>query len=175
MCCDMRLRTIVITLLESGMRVGIEALALKWENVDLEEGTITVALSKTASGLRTLPMSPRLRSELEKWRSTTATVSEFVFFNPQRPKTHIRSVKKGWHNALKVAGVAPFPIYHCRHTFATGFPAAGISDTVIDQLLGHSRRDILRFYTARVLEYLRDAIDALDKFRLSKTPESCNL
>jgi integrase len=79
MCCDMRLRTIVTTLLESG-RVGIEALSLKWENVDLEEGTITVALSKTASGLRTLPMTSRLKSELEKWRTATASLSQYVFF-----------------------------------------------------------------------------------------------
>jgi hypothetical protein len=43
-----------------------------------------------------------------------------------------------------------------------------VSDTIIDQLLGHSRRDVLRFYTARVPEYLRDAIDLLDQLRSVK-------
>jgi hypothetical protein len=44
-----------------------------------------------------------------------------------------------------------------------------VSDTIIDQLLGHSRRDVLRFYTARVPEYLRDAITLLDQLRSVKT------
>jgi hypothetical protein len=50
--------------------------------------------------------------------------------------------------------------------------AAGVSDTIIDQLLGHSRRDVLRFYTARVPEYLRDAINLLDQFRRLKAEAS---
>ncbi len=116
-------------------------------------------------------MTSRLKSELEKWRNATASLSPYVFFNPLRPETHIRSVKKAWHRVLKLAGVPATPIYQCRHSFATRLAAAGISDTVIDQLLGHSRRDVLRFYTARVPEYLRDAIDALDKFRVSKAPK----
>ncbi|MGH9499631.1 MAG: hypothetical protein ACRD3L_10870 [Terriglobales bacterium] len=57
----------------------------------------------------------------------------------------------------------------CRHTFATRLAAAGVSDTIIDQFLGHSRRDVLRFYMARVPEYFRDAINLLDKFRSAKT------
>ena len=107
MCCDMRLRTIVTTLLKSGMCVGIEALSLKWGECDLEEGTITVACSKTASGLRTLPMTSRLKSELEKWRNAAASLSPYVFFNPLRPETHIRSVKKAWHRVLKLAESPP--------------------------------------------------------------------
>jgi hypothetical protein len=48
--------------------------------------------------------------------------------------------------------------------------AAGISDTIIDQLLGHQdHRAILRFYTARVPEYLRDAIARLVELRAAKT------
>jgi integrase len=169
MCCDARLRMIVITLLDTGMRVGIEALRLKWSDIDFEESIITVVQSKTAAGLRALPMTAFVRSELQKWLVVTKGISEYVFFNPQRPCTHIRSVKTAWHNALKLAGIPRFPIYQCRHTFATRLAAAGVSDTIIDQLLGHSRRDVLRFYTARVPEYLRDAINLLDQLRRVKT------
>ena len=87
----------------------------------------------------------------------------------ERPGTHIRSVKIAWHNALRRAGLAPFPIYNTRHTFATRLAGAGVSDTVIDQLLGHSRRDVLRFYTVPVSEYLRDAITRLEQLRATKT------
>lgn len=78
-------------------------------------------------------------------------------------------MKTAWHNALKMAGLPRFPIYQCRHTFATRLAASGVSDTIIDQLLGHSRRDVLRFYTARVVEYLRDAMMRLDQLRTTKT------
>jgi integrase len=169
LCCDLRLRTIVVTLLDTGMRSGIEALRLKWADVDFEASEITVAQSKTAAGLRVIPMTARVKCELQKWHATTTQSSDYVFFNPQRPSTHIRSVKTAWHNALKVAGIPRLPIYQCRHTFATRLSAAGVSDTIIDQLLGHSRRDVLRFYTARVPEYLRDTISILDKYRRAKT------
>ena len=116
-----------------------------------------------------MPMTALVKSELQKWRIATKQVSDYVFFNPQRPNTHIRSVKTAWHNALKMARLPARALYLCRHTFATRLAASGVSDTIIDQLLGHSRRDVLRFYTARVPEYLRDAIGRLDKFRFSKT------
>jgi integrase len=169
MCCDARLGTIVNTLLDTGMRIGIEALRLKWTDVNFEESTVTVTQSKTAAGLRVLPMTTFVKCELQKWRTATNGISEYVFFNPQQPTSYIRCVKTAWHHALKLAGIPRFPIYQCRATFATRLAAAGVADTIIDQLLGHSRRDVLRFYTGRVPEYLRDAINLLDKFRSLKT------
>jgi integrase len=114
-------------------------------------------------------MTPLVKSALLEWRVATKGISDYVFFNPQRPSVHIRSVKTAWHNALMMAELPRFPIYQCRHTFATRLAAAGVSDSIIDQLLGHSRRDVLRFYTARVLEYLRDAMVRLDQLRTTKT------
>ena len=172
MCCDLRLRTLIMVLVDTGMRVGIEALKLKWIDFDFEESIITVTQSKTTSGLRTLPMTPLVKSALLEWRAATNGTSEYVFFNPQRPSVHILSVKTAWHNALRMAGLPPFPIYQCRHTCATRLAASGVSDTIIDQLLGHSRRDVLRFYTARVLEYLRHAMLRLDQLRTAKTAPS---
>jgi integrase len=70
-----------------------------------------------------------------------------------------------------VSRVPRVPAYQCRHTYATRLAAAGVSDTIIDQLLGHSRRDVLRFYTVRVPEFLRDAIYRLENLRSSKIVE----
>jgi integrase len=172
MCCDVRLRLIVTVLLYTGMRVGIEALRMKWTDVDFEEAVITVAQSKTTAGLRALPMTEFVASELQQWHADTNGISDYVFFNPQRPSAHIRSVKTAWHNTLKRAGIPRFPIYQCRHTFATRLAGLGVSDTIIDQLLGHAGRGVLRFYTARVPEYLRDAINLLEKLRAAKTGPS---
>src|ERR1022692_1576173 len=79
MCCDTRLRLIVIVLLYTGMRVGIEALRLKWADIDFEEAIITVAQSKTAAGLRALPMTAFVASELEKWQLAQAAYPSTSF------------------------------------------------------------------------------------------------
>ena len=50
LCCDLRLRTNVITLLDTGMRSGIETLRLKWADVDFEASEITVVQSKNCGG-----------------------------------------------------------------------------------------------------------------------------
>jgi len=164
-----RVITVVTTLLYTGMRVGIEALRMKWSDIDFGESLITVSQSKTLSSQRNIPMASAVKSALRGWHAATGTTSEYVFFNPQHPQTHIRCVKTAWHNALKLAGLPRRPIYSCRHVFATRLAASGVSDTIIDQLLGHSRRDVLRFYTVRVPEYLRDAIQQLEALRASKT------
>lgn len=117
-------------------------------------------------------MTEFVASELQKWYAATEGISEYVFFNPQRPTTHIQSVKTAWHHALKSAGIPRFPIYQCRHTFATRLGGLGVPDTIVDQLLGHSPRGVLSFYTARVPQYLRDAINLLEKLRRAKTGES---
>jgi hypothetical protein len=46
--------------------------------------------------------------------------------------------------------------------------AAGVPDAIVDQLLGHARRDILSHYSVRVPEYLRDAISKLEDLRRLK-------
>src|ERR1700693_3759002 len=70
-------------------------------------------------------MTEFVASELQKWYAATEGISEYVFFNPQRPTTHIQSVKTAWHHALKLAGIPRFPIYQRRHTFATRLGGIG--------------------------------------------------
>jgi integrase len=164
----LRLRTLILLLVETGLRVGIEALPLKWSDIDFEDATIRITRSKTIAGQRVIPMTALCKSTLQKWLAATEGESEHVFFNPQNPAKHIMSVKTAWHSALRSAGLKPFAIYNCRHTFCTRLLATGIPDAIVDQLLGHSRRDVLSFYSARVTEYLRDAINKLEKLRASK-------
>jgi integrase len=124
-CCDLRLGTLFKVLNDSGLRVGVEALPIKRSNVDFEDGTITVVHSKTAAGRRAVPMTERCKTALLEWCSATNGMSEYVFFNRQKLTTYIRRVKTAWRNALRAAGIAHFPIYNCRHTFATRLAAAG--------------------------------------------------
>ena len=99
------LRPLILLLLDTGLRPNAEALPLKWRDVDFEREMITVIASKTPAGLRTVPMTTRLKAELLSWRKLTGN-SEFVFFYPRNPAKHLLHVPKTWARALKDAKVA---------------------------------------------------------------------
>jgi transposase len=63
------IRVLVILLLETGMRSGREALALKWNDIDFTDSVIRIRESKTPAGVRSIPMSDRCRAELLRWRA----------------------------------------------------------------------------------------------------------
>lgn len=149
------------------MRVGIEALRLKWADVDFEEAVISVTQSKTAAGLRALPMTEFVASELQNWHAATEGISEYVFFNPQRPSTHIHSVKTAWHNALKLAGIPRFPIYQCRHTFATRLSGLGGIGCV-----GQDYRPAPRAFATRRAPFLYGASPRISPRRHQSVGES---
>lgn len=53
-----------------GLRIG-EALALRWQHVDLGTGTLYVVDAKTPKGVREVHLTPALREELALWRAET--------------------------------------------------------------------------------------------------------
>jgi len=61
------LRVLVVLILDTGLRSGREALALKWEDVNFADESIRINQSKTLAGIRTVPMSGRCSVELQRW------------------------------------------------------------------------------------------------------------
>jgi integrase len=59
-------RALLSVLVFAGLRIG-EALALRWRDVDLARGTITVRASKTDAGVRTVHILPVLGDELRAY------------------------------------------------------------------------------------------------------------
>lgn len=167
-----RLRVLVVLLTETGLRVGKEALSLKWEDVDLKNDVIHVRQSKTHSGRRIVPLSSFCKAELEMWKNLAGPdFSEFVFPNVTNPRHPLQGGRKAWVSTLKKAGIPFFPIYNLRHTFASRLNAAGCSDTLLAQMLGHSSTSILQTYAKAIDEYRRDAIRKLELFRQNQAKE----
>ena len=113
------LRMLIVLITETGLRVGKEALPLRWQDVD--EGTDTVKVeSKTLAGIREIPLSAYCKEELARWRYLTGPdFSPYVFFNSLNPSVHLQAVRKVWTTSLKQAKIEYFPIYNLRHTFST--------------------------------------------------------
>jgi integrase len=163
------LRPLILLLLDTGLRPNAEALPLKWRDVDFERGMITVIASKTPAGLRTVPMTSRLKEELLRWKKLTSSEnSEFVFFYPRNPARHLLHVPKTWARALKDAKVAKRRLYDCRSTFCSRMYAAGIQPILIELLMGHTGSGLVHVYAKADDDFKRDAATKLEAFLASK-------
>lgn len=162
MATDRVYRALIITLLETGMRIG-EAVALHWHRVDMARGTIDVieqwnphdrrvdAYPK-GKKRRTIPITDRLM-EVLKARDTvrlgkpecgfdheagSVCRSEIVLLGPrgaiidQHNFTNVQ-----WKKALSRAKVGHARVHDLRHTYASRLITAGIPLSRLQLLLGH--------------------------------------
>ena len=169
------LRPLLVLLLDTGLRPNAEALPLKWKNVDFDRGMITVVASKTLAGLRTIPMTGRLKTELLRWRRFTGSTSEFVFFHPRNPAKHLLHVPKTWAHALKDANVSKRRLYDCRSTFCSRMYAAGIAPVLIELLMGHAGNGLVHLYAKADDHFKKDAAAKLEAFVASRSRGESNL
>lgn len=162
-----RIRVLTVLGVETGMRTG-EMLHLKWPDVDFLNGLIQLRQSKTASGIRSVPMSQVCKVELLRWRNLVGPeYSEWVFPNFSNRRHPLQGGRKAWAATLKKAAIPFFPIYNLRHTFATRLTAAGVAGLTVAQMLGHSSTQIVPRY-AQVLDQNRiDAMKKLEALRQS--------
>ena len=150
-------RTLFMTVALTGMRSG-EALALQWENVDLEAGKVAVQRSlswarrkgedvrprfyppKTKAGKRTIPIPDQLRKVLRVWKLQCPPGSEDLVFPAVSGRAAHRGdiLRKGLHPALERAGLRRVDMHSLRHSFASSLIAAGAPVTEVQHLLGHS-------------------------------------
>ena len=153
------LHPLLLLLLDTGLRPSAEALPLRWRDVDFERGMVTVISSKTPAGVRTVPMTTRVKEDLLRWRRLTGPKnSEFVFFYPRNPARHLLHVPKTWARALKDAKVAKRRLYDCRSTFCSRMYAAGIQPIVIELLMGHAGNDLVHTYAKADDDFKRAAV-----------------
>jgi integrase len=71
-------KAIVATLLFAGLRIG-ELCALRWRDVDLAAGWLTVQDSKTDAGRRRVKIRGALRDELDELKPTEVDTDGYVF------------------------------------------------------------------------------------------------
>jgi integrase len=162
------LRPLVLLLVDTGLRVGKEALPLKWEDLDFLNDVVHVRDSKTPAGKRSIPLTNRLKAELRRWRHLTGPdFSEYVFFYPLDPSKHLQKVPKTWKRALKDAGISFRHIYDLRATFSSRMNAAGVPEVFVEQLLGHTG-GLTQVYAKAIDEFRRDAIKKLEEFVRSR-------
>lgn len=146
---------LVIRLLAlTGMRLG-EALGLKWQDIDLKKGTLTV--KRAADGRhRKLKQQPKTASSERTFRLDEETVRLLAAHKKEQKIISMRdrdsglvfscngrvvredAIRRNLNYALKKAGLPHIRIHDLRHTAGSLLLDAGYSLPAVSAFLGHS-------------------------------------
>ena len=134
--------------LATGLRRG-ELLGLKWEDIDLEQGSLRVqrqvcridgeiveAPLKTKNAYRVLPLSAEAVEVLREQRRKSGK-SQYVFPSPAGGPISPDSVLHMLHRVLKRAGLPKVRFHDLRHTFAILALQNGVDIKTVSGMLGH--------------------------------------
>jgi integrase len=152
-------RVLLEILAGGGLRIG-EALALRWQHVQLGTGTLYVVDAKTAKGVREVHLTPALREALTLWRATSnhARPDDFVIATSTGRKHNPSNLRRDvLAPAVKVAngqlerdGIAPIgavTFHSLRRTYASLRCACGDDVRYTADQIGHEDpRFTLRVY-----------------------------
>ena len=173
--CDTYLGNIVTTALYTGMRKG-EIITLKWDNVDLESGLITIDQTNSKSKkTRRIPINSTVRRLLLEQRLKSAG-NEHVFLSSKgTPYLRQDSLNRAFMLALKKAQIQGLRFHDLRHTAATRMIELGASIVAVKEILGHSTLDMTMRY-AHPNESLKTALEGLSiRFSDSLTDKSTDI
>ncbi len=159
------IRVLTVLITETGLRIGKEALPLKWEDVDFLNDQIYVRQSKTLAGIRIVPLSEFCKSELLEWRETIGPAfSRYVFPNFSDPNAHQLTVKRSWRTALKARRDSVFPDLQSSGDLCQQVERLGTPDVFVAQMMGHSGTSILHAYAKAIDESRREAIKKFEEY-----------
>jgi integrase len=157
---ESRYHPALVLIASTGLRRG-EALALRWDRVDLDAGTLKVSATisrvdrkliitepKTARSRRLVPLSGpvvamlrahRLRQKRERLRAgnqwtDSGLVFTTEFGTPVDPRKLLRVIEA----AANTTGVEGVVVHTLRHSAATAWLEAGVHIKAVADLLGHS-------------------------------------
>jgi integrase len=179
-----RLEALYVVALHTGLRRG-ELLALRWNDVDFEKGTLRVDQSldqhgafhapKREESRRTLRLTPvalaalkahRVRQNAEKLKAGERWGDNYLVFpnTVGRPINPSNLYRRDFQPLLERAGLGDegFTFNSLRHTFATTLAVSGVHPSTAQKMLGHKDiRMTLAIYT-HVTDDMQDAaVDAI--------------
>ena len=140
-------RLIILTGLLSGLRAG-EILALRWQNIDLVEGILSVRKTyqmgrfeepKTQKSKRGVIIPEQLVTALAKAKPDNAGDNDLVFADKNgQPLNWVYFLHKHWNPLLQKAGVQHVKFHSLRHNYASLLLAAGEDLAFLQRQLGHA-------------------------------------
>jgi integrase len=160
------LKGILTTAYSTGMREG-EILNLTWDKVDLKKRLIQLEATDTKDKEpREIPICNKLYNVLNA--IPRAIHDHHVFLFKGKP---IRDLRTGLRKACDDAGIpygrfikGGFVFHDLRHTFNTNMRKAGVPESVIMRVTGHSTREMFDRYNTVDVQDTRNAVNQLEAY-----------
>ncbi len=163
----------ILLCLYSGLRIG-ELIALRWSDIDLTKGLLTVSKSchdskdgliidepKTATSRRVIPLPKQLLPILKDVKKRSD--SPFVVSANGKPVS-VRSYQRSFELLLKKLHIPHKGFHSLRHTFATRAIECGMDVKTLSEILGHKNPTVtLNRYAHSLLEHKVDMMNRLGK------------
>lgn len=157
-------------LVSTGLRVS-EALALRWQDVDLLDATLRVRCSlardgsltepKTRAGRRQVPLAPGLVDMLARLKPADAADSDFVFSTTgRRPVSYHNFRDRGFKPALTLARLdgKGITVHSLRSAAVSLYAARGLSMLEVAAVMGQADPGVTWRHYARLFD--RSDVDA---------------
>lgn len=172
--------------LTTGMRPG-ELRALRWEDIDQQQGAIRVRRTMTRDAEdrpvvgtqtktgreRTVTLAPAAAEALEQWRREQAALQLAAkrwqdggyVFTAQHGGPLPATTWQQWHKRIIAAtGVAPITLHGLRHSFATLALERNVHPKIVADMLGHTTVEMtLNRYSHSRIDLQQAAANALDQ------------
>lgn len=139
---DMNMTDSILILLYSGLRIG-ELLAIKTEDVNLNEGWIQVNGTKTKSANRILPIHKEIIEIVKR-----NMFGEYLISYPDgKPIQYQNYLRRFYDKFMAFLGFDDLTPHATRHTFVTAANKSGVNPLILKRIVGHSNSSVTEHYT----------------------------
>ena len=171
----------ILLCLYTGLRVG-ELLALRWRDVDLRQGALTVNgtcydswqngkyvkildTPKTESSGRTIPIPKQLTPRLREIRKNSCC--EYVIEGSGPYGAEVRTYQRSFSGLLRKLKIPHRGFHSLRHTFATRALECGMDVKTLSDILGHTNPTVtLKRYAHSLMEHKTQMMNKVGRLLL---------
>ena len=168
----------IVVALYTGLRTG-ELLALRWEDVDLGKGLLTVRktcydgwrggkyvkitdMPKTENSVRAIPLPRQLLPYIKEMKRRSGGL--YMVPGNTEYGAEIRCYQRTFGALLKKLGIPHKGFHALRHTFATRAIEVGMDVKTLSEILGHKNPSVtLQRYAHSLLEHKAEMMNKLGK------------
>ncbi len=182
----------------TGMRLG-ELLGLKWLDIDLDRGVISIRRilqhsseglklyeqTKTAKSRRLIDISSstvevlrkhRIKQKEEMAQKNYQNGDDLVFSTRSGNPINPRTFREAYYRVIKKAGLPPIRFHDLRHTHATLLLQQGVHPKVVSERLGHTSINMtLDLYSHVIPSIQKEAAEMFDRIidHISEQKDEC--
>jgi len=144
--------------IETGLRRS-EQFSLQWDQVDLENGILTLPLPKGGK-TRHVPLSDEAKAILRSFDSFLRSAWVFPGIKDvTKPMDSSAFIRRSFEPGLRKAGIAGACWHSLRHTAASRRVMAGVDLVSVKEILGHRDIQTTLRYAHLAPGHLRDAVN----------------